>query len=102
LPSSGLRSATNVVGALPQRQTKESPAEPIPPILKIGVYNPLSMKRFPVVWVGNVHACALKPSIGRVSLLEMCNFEIIDMRTVFFSYKRENDNLEIRAICKKV
>ncbi len=35
-------------------------------------------------------------------LLEMCNFEIIDMRTVFFSYKRENDNLEIRAICKKV
>jgi ubiquinone/menaquinone biosynthesis C-methylase UbiE len=34
-------------------------------------------------------------------LLEMCNFEILDIRTSYFSYRRENDNLEIRAICKK-
>jgi ubiquinone/menaquinone biosynthesis C-methylase UbiE len=34
-------------------------------------------------------------------LLEMCNFEILDIRTTYFSYRRENDNLEIRAICKK-
>jgi SAM-dependent methyltransferase len=34
-------------------------------------------------------------------LLEMCQFTIIDMRTSYFSYKRENDNLEIRAICRK-
>jgi SAM-dependent methyltransferase len=35
-------------------------------------------------------------------LLEMCNFEVIDIRTTYFSYKREYDNLEIRAICKKI
>ena len=34
-------------------------------------------------------------------LLEMCNFEILSLKTVFFSHKRKNDNLEIRAICKK-
>jgi SAM-dependent methyltransferase len=34
-------------------------------------------------------------------LLEMCNFKILDIRTTYFSYKRESDNLEIRAICKK-
>jgi SAM-dependent methyltransferase len=34
-------------------------------------------------------------------LLEMCNFEVVDIRTTYFSYKRANDNLEIRAICKK-
>jgi len=80
LPSSGLRSATNVVGALPQRQTKDSPAEPIPTILKIGVYNPLSMKRFPVVWVGNVHECSLKPSIGRVSSARRCTVLLLEQR----------------------
>lgn len=35
-------------------------------------------------------------------LLEMCNFEVLSLKTVLFSYKRENDNLEIRAICQKV
>jgi SAM-dependent methyltransferase len=34
-------------------------------------------------------------------LLEMCNFEVIDIRTAYYSYQRENDNLEIRVICKK-
>jgi SAM-dependent methyltransferase len=34
-------------------------------------------------------------------LLELCNFTVIDIRTTYFSYKRQNDNLEIRAICKK-
>jgi ubiquinone/menaquinone biosynthesis C-methylase UbiE/cell division protein FtsB len=34
-------------------------------------------------------------------LLKMCGFEIISIRTAWFSYKRESDNLEIRAICKK-
>jgi len=34
-------------------------------------------------------------------LLELCNFKVLDMRTSYFSYKRANDNLEIRAICKK-
>jgi SAM-dependent methyltransferase len=34
-------------------------------------------------------------------LLEMCNFKVLDIKTTYFSYKRENDNLEIRAICKK-
>ncbi|HXH11560.1 MAG TPA: glycosyltransferase [Alphaproteobacteria bacterium] len=34
-------------------------------------------------------------------LLEMCHFEILSMRTAYFSYQRENDNLEIRAICRK-
>lgn len=35
-------------------------------------------------------------------LLEMCGFEVMSIKTVFFSYKNENDNLEIRAICKKI
>jgi ubiquinone/menaquinone biosynthesis C-methylase UbiE len=35
-------------------------------------------------------------------LLECCNFEVLKMWTAWFSYKRENDNLEIRAICRKV
>jgi len=34
-------------------------------------------------------------------LLEVCNFNVIDIRTAYFSYKRPHDNLEIRAICKK-
>jgi len=34
-------------------------------------------------------------------LLEICNFKVIDIRTAYFSYKRQNDNLEIRAICQK-
>jgi SAM-dependent methyltransferase len=34
-------------------------------------------------------------------LLELCQFHVIDIRTVYFSYKRLHDNLEIRAICKK-
>ena len=34
-------------------------------------------------------------------LLELCNFNVIDIRTTYFSYKRHHDNLEIRAICKK-
>ncbi len=35
-------------------------------------------------------------------LLESCNFEVLKMWTAWFSYKRENDNLEIRAITRKV
>ena len=35
-------------------------------------------------------------------LLDICNFEVINVKTVFFSYKKENDNLEIRSICKKI
>jgi SAM-dependent methyltransferase len=35
-------------------------------------------------------------------LLEMCNFEVISIRTTHFSYKQKNDNLEIRAVCKKM
>jgi SAM-dependent methyltransferase len=34
-------------------------------------------------------------------LLEVCNFDVIDIRTTYFSYKKPHDNLEIRAICKK-
>jgi ubiquinone/menaquinone biosynthesis C-methylase UbiE len=34
-------------------------------------------------------------------LLEVCNFNVIEIKTTYFSYKRANDNLEIRAICKK-
>jgi SAM-dependent methyltransferase len=34
-------------------------------------------------------------------LLELCNFQVLDIRTAYFSYQRPNDNLEIRAICKK-
>jgi ubiquinone/menaquinone biosynthesis C-methylase UbiE len=34
-------------------------------------------------------------------LLELCHFNVIDIRTAYFSYKRHHDNLEIRAICKK-
>jgi SAM-dependent methyltransferase len=34
-------------------------------------------------------------------LLAVCNFNVIDIRTTYFSYKRPHDNLEIRAICKK-
>lgn len=35
-------------------------------------------------------------------LLESCGFEIHKLWTQHFSYQRENDNLEIRAICRKV
>jgi SAM-dependent methyltransferase len=35
-------------------------------------------------------------------LLEMCNFQVLSMKTVLFPYKTEHDNLEIRAICKKI
>jgi SAM-dependent methyltransferase len=35
-------------------------------------------------------------------LLESCNFEVLKMWTAWFSHQRENDNLEIRAICRKV
>jgi ubiquinone/menaquinone biosynthesis C-methylase UbiE len=31
-------------------------------------------------------------------LLDMTGFDVSDMRTAWFSHKRENDNLEIRAI----
>ena len=34
-------------------------------------------------------------------LLELCNFDVIDMKTTYFSYKRHHDNLEIRALCRK-
>ena len=34
-------------------------------------------------------------------LLEISRFEVLDMRTAWFSYQRENDNLEIRAICRR-
>jgi SAM-dependent methyltransferase len=34
-------------------------------------------------------------------LLELCNFEVIDIRTTYFSHKRRHDNLEIRAVCRK-
>jgi SAM-dependent methyltransferase len=34
-------------------------------------------------------------------LLESCNFRVIKLWTQHFSYKRQNDNLEIRAICRK-
>lgn len=35
-------------------------------------------------------------------LLEMCNFKVLSLKTVWFSYKCENDNVEIRAICEKI
>lgn len=35
-------------------------------------------------------------------LLESCNFEVQKLWTQYFSYKRENDNLEIRAICRRI
>jgi SAM-dependent methyltransferase len=35
-------------------------------------------------------------------LLESCNFEVLKLWTAWFSYKRPNDNLEIRAICRKI
>ena len=41
------------------------------------------------------------PQYQLENLLKLCSFEIISIKTVWFSYKRENDNLEIRAICKK-
>jgi SAM-dependent methyltransferase len=34
-------------------------------------------------------------------LLEVCKFNVVDIRTSYFSYKRPQDNLEIRAVCKK-
>jgi ubiquinone/menaquinone biosynthesis C-methylase UbiE len=34
-------------------------------------------------------------------LLEVCNFNVIEIKRTYFSHKRPNDNLEIRAICKK-
>lgn len=34
-------------------------------------------------------------------LLEMSHFTVLSMRTAWFSHKRENDNLEIRAIGRK-
>lgn len=34
-------------------------------------------------------------------LLEMSNFLVLDLRTAWFSYERKNDNLEVRAICRK-
>lgn len=34
-------------------------------------------------------------------LLEMSNFEVLSVKTSWFSYKRDNDNLEVRAICRK-
>jgi SAM-dependent methyltransferase len=34
-------------------------------------------------------------------LLESCNFGVLKLWTQHFSYQRENDNLEIRAICRK-
>ena len=34
-------------------------------------------------------------------LLEMTRFDVLDMRTAWFSFERENDNLELRAICRK-
>lgn len=34
-------------------------------------------------------------------LLELCSFKILSLKTVHFSHLRENDNLEIRAICRK-
>jgi SAM-dependent methyltransferase len=35
-------------------------------------------------------------------LLEVCNFDVLKLWTAYFSYKRENDNLEIRAIVRKI
>jgi|GEM_PF-2379310 len=35
-------------------------------------------------------------------LLEKCNFDILKLWTAWFSYKRENDNLEIRSISTKI
>jgi len=35
-------------------------------------------------------------------LLEMCNFEIINLKNINFSYKSENDNAEIRSISRKI
>ena len=34
-------------------------------------------------------------------LLEKSNFNVLNIWTAWFSYKKENDNLEIRCICKK-
>jgi SAM-dependent methyltransferase len=34
-------------------------------------------------------------------LLKMSNFEVIRLWTAYYSYRRENDNLETRAICRK-
>lgn len=34
-------------------------------------------------------------------LLRLCDFEILELRTAWFSFQQENDNLEIRAICRK-
>jgi SAM-dependent methyltransferase len=34
-------------------------------------------------------------------LLETCSFEVLRLWTAWFSYKRENDNVEIRSICRK-
>jgi len=41
------------------------------------------------------------PSYQLKYLLEITNFRVIDIRTTYFSFKEKNDNLEIRAICKK-
>jgi SAM-dependent methyltransferase len=34
-------------------------------------------------------------------LLEACNFRILSLESRFFSHKLENDNLEIRAVCRR-
>jgi SAM-dependent methyltransferase len=52
----------------------------------------------PVPYHGHWHQI---PDYQLKYLLEMCNFEVLSLKTVHFSYKRDGDNLEIRAICKK-
>jgi hypothetical protein len=69
LPSCGMCSATNVVGVLPQRRAKKSPAQHIPTILDIHGYNSWSMKSFHAVSAGNMHECSLKSTIGRVRIV---------------------------------
>jgi len=34
-------------------------------------------------------------------LLEMCNFEVLELEMAWFSHQWKNDNLELRAICRK-
>jgi len=52
----------------------------------------------PVPYHGHWHQI---PDYQLKYLLEMCNFMVLSLNTVWFSYKRENDNLEIRAVCRK-
>ncbi len=52
----------------------------------------------PVPYHGHFHQI---PDYQLKYLLEMCNFNVLRIETVYFSYKRENDNLEIRAVGRK-